>query len=48
MAALQWFIEGKIDPLGENPPNENTTYISTIEVMMVKIDGEWKIDCGWC
>jgi len=48
MAALQWFYEGPIDPMGENPPSENTNYVSTIEVLMIKIDGEWKIDCGFC
>lgn len=48
MAALQWFYEGKLDPSGANAPSENTTYISTIEVVMIKINGEWKIDCGWC
>lgn len=48
MAWLQWFYEGPIDPMGENPPSENTNYVSTIEVLMIKIDGEWKIDCGFC
>ena len=48
VAELVWYVEGKIDPLGENPPNDNTTYISSIRVELININGEWKIDCGWC
>lgn len=48
VADLKWFVDGKLEPLGESAPSENTTYISTIQVMMIKINGEWKLDCGWC
>ena len=48
VADLKWFIEGKNDPLGVNAPSENTTYISSFQVMMININGEWKLDCGWC
>ncbi len=48
VADIIWFVEGKVDPLGENSPSDNTTYISSIEVMLININGEWKIDCGNC
>lgn len=48
VADLKWFVEGEMDPMEENPPSENTTYISAFEVLMIKIDGEWKIDCVFC
>ena len=38
MAALEWFYE-----VGENP-----TYIEKIELVMIKINGEWKFDCLMC
>jgi hypothetical protein len=44
VADLVWILDGSTDPLGENLNSEETTYIVTIKVMMVKIGNEWKIE----
>lgn len=44
VAELVWILDGPTDPLGENLNSDETTYLVTIKVMMVKIGSEWKIE----
>jgi hypothetical protein len=43
-AELVWILNGPTDPQGENLNSDETTYLVTIKVVMVKIDDEWKIE----